>query len=247
VPRSTSSALATYGGIATLHSRHWDGPPREFFRVLDHLLFERLRPGARVLDLCCGAGHLAAALAECGYAVTGLDASLEMVRHARARVPRVPFAVADARAFSLRAVFDAVVCTFDGVNHLTGRGDLRSAFASVARALVPGGTFVFDALGEAAYEGPWRRSATVASEGTLYAVRGGYAPARRLAWTEISPARGGGNVVRIEQRCHEPRAVEDALTRAGLALATASPASAVGLTGDLAVGRTVYVATRPGA
>jgi hypothetical protein len=144
-------------------------------------------------------------------------------------------------------VFDAVVCALDGVNDLTGRGDLRRAFSNVAGALVAGGLFVFDALGEAAYEGPWRRSATIESGGTLFAVRGGYARERRVAWTQIAPAAGGGRVLRIEQRCHEPLAVRHALAASGLALEAAYPASAFGLSGDLAVGRTVYVAIRTGA
>lgn len=45
--------------------------------------------GQRVLDLACGTGHLSRRLASQGARVTGLDASAEMIRHAREREQRV--------------------------------------------------------------------------------------------------------------------------------------------------------------
>jgi demethylmenaquinone methyltransferase/2-methoxy-6-polyprenyl-1,4-benzoquinol methylase len=42
-----------------------------------------VRPGERALDLCCGTGDLAFALAEAGASVTGLDFSEEMLQVAR--------------------------------------------------------------------------------------------------------------------------------------------------------------------
>jgi demethylmenaquinone methyltransferase/2-methoxy-6-polyprenyl-1,4-benzoquinol methylase len=48
----------------------------------------RVAPGVRALDLCCGTGDIALALARRGADVTGLDFSDQMLAVARARSPR---------------------------------------------------------------------------------------------------------------------------------------------------------------
>lgn len=45
-----------------------------------------VEPGQRVLDVCCGTGDLARALARCGAAVVGVDFSAAMLRVAAARL-----------------------------------------------------------------------------------------------------------------------------------------------------------------
>lgn len=49
----------------------------------------RATPGARALDLCCGTGDIALALARRGANVTGLDFSLQMLEVAKARSQRL--------------------------------------------------------------------------------------------------------------------------------------------------------------
>ena len=77
-----------YDRFAWLYDRHWG---RDFTRwglpVLDQLLLRDLPVGARLLDLCCGTGHLAQALTERGYRVTEVDASAAMLRFARQNAP----------------------------------------------------------------------------------------------------------------------------------------------------------------
>ena len=50
----------------------------------------RPQPGQRALDLCCGTGDLALALARRGAQVAGLDFSEQMLEAAQRREPRVP-------------------------------------------------------------------------------------------------------------------------------------------------------------
>lgn len=57
--------------------------------MLERLLAP-LRPGARLLDIGCGTGHFAAALAGQGFHVVGADRDRAMLSAAAARVPRVP-------------------------------------------------------------------------------------------------------------------------------------------------------------
>ena len=45
-----------YDRFAEIYSRHWNGFSVRCLPVLDRLLLGDLAAGAKVLDLCCGAG-----------------------------------------------------------------------------------------------------------------------------------------------------------------------------------------------
>ena len=97
-----------------------------------------------VLDVCCGTGLLAGELAAAGYQVVGLDSSEAMLVHARRRLrSEVKLVRSTLPALAVEGVYDAAVCTFDGLNYLT-TADLRSTFAALSLRLRPGGWFVFD-------------------------------------------------------------------------------------------------------
>jgi ubiquinone/menaquinone biosynthesis C-methylase UbiE len=96
--------------------------------------------GRKVLDVCCGPGHLAAAIAANGAAVEGVDLAATMVARARANHPTLRFAEADAEALPYDGnTFDHVVCAF-GVMHLT---HADGAMAEAFRVLRPGGRYLF--------------------------------------------------------------------------------------------------------
>ena len=115
--------------------------PREAAE-LDRLIQER-RPGARtLLDIACGTGahleHLT------GYEVEGLDLDPEMLGVARERLPNVPLHEGDMADFELRKRFDAVVSMFSSIGYVLTEERLRSAVASMARHLEPGGVLVVE-------------------------------------------------------------------------------------------------------
>jgi SAM-dependent methyltransferase len=98
-----------------------------------------------VLDVCCGTGLLAGELAALGYRVVGVDGSEAMLARARGRLPsEVRFVRSTLPAVAVTGRYDAVVCTFDGLNYLTP-ADLRSTFATLSRLVRPAGWLVFDA------------------------------------------------------------------------------------------------------
>jgi len=115
--------------------------PREAAE-LDRLIQER-QPGARtLLDVACGTGahleHLT------GYKVEGLDLDPEMLGVARERLPNVPLHEGDVADFDLGKRFDAVVCMFSSIGYVRTEERLRSAVASMARHLEPGGVLVVE-------------------------------------------------------------------------------------------------------
>lgn len=106
-----------------------------------------LPKGARILDLCCGAGRHSHALAARGFRVTGVDLSVDLLRYARGRGRRPVFVRADARHLPLReASFDGVVNLFTSFGYFdTERQDL-DVLCGVARVLKRNGILVLDFL-----------------------------------------------------------------------------------------------------
>jgi SAM-dependent methyltransferase len=97
-----------------------------------------------VLDVCCGTGLLAGELAALGYQVVGLDGSEAMLARARRRVgSEVRLVRSTLPALAVDGVYDAAVCTFDGLNYLTP-ADLRSTFTALSLRVRPTGWLVFD-------------------------------------------------------------------------------------------------------
>lgn len=101
-----------------------------------------------VLDLGCGTGNVTLAMAERGYDMIGLDASPEMLEiameKAKAADKDILFLQQDMTAFELYGTVGAMVCALDGVNYLTGDGELESMLRLLHYYLDPGGILIFD-------------------------------------------------------------------------------------------------------
>jgi SAM-dependent methyltransferase len=77
-----------------------------------------IQPPARVLDVGCGSGAVAGALARQGYAVVGIDTAEVLVRKAHERIPQATFVVGQlARLDPALGGFDAIGF-FDVLEHL---------------------------------------------------------------------------------------------------------------------------------
>lgn len=110
-------------------------------------LVERLAvpPGAEILDVPCGGGRLALAMAANGYRMTGVDLSSEFLNHARTRpaADRVTWEERDMRDLPWPARFDGAFCMGNSFGYLDDEGN--SAFLrAVAAALKPGARFVLE-------------------------------------------------------------------------------------------------------
>lgn len=108
------------------------------------LIEQRRRQTATLLDVACGTGGIAALLAR-AYRVSGLDISPGMLAVAGRKLPAgTPLHLADMACFRLDASFDAVICAYQGVNHLLRFADWESFFDCVRQHLNDNGAFVFD-------------------------------------------------------------------------------------------------------
>jgi len=134
-----------YDDFAPFYDQYWgDWYLDDCREGLAALVLPRIPAGGRLLDLCCGTGQLARWLTACGFEVVGLDGSEAMLARAARNAPKAELVCADAREFSFERPFDAVISTFDSVNHFASMDDVRTVFAKVFAALEPGGLFVFD-------------------------------------------------------------------------------------------------------
>lgn len=102
----------------------------------------------KILDLACGTGSITVPLAQRGYALTGIDLSAEMLALAQdksdtAKV-KIRLSEQNIAQFQAGIGFDAVICSFDGINYLTSPRNVQSCFLCVSEALSDDGVFIFD-------------------------------------------------------------------------------------------------------
>ncbi len=108
-------------------------------------------PVRSLLELGCGTGIHACALATHGLDVLGVDLSEEMLQSARARAVaqgsspgRLSFEYGDVRNFRSAQKFDVVTSLFHVLSYQTTEADLQSMVQTSVSHLNSGGLFIFD-------------------------------------------------------------------------------------------------------
>ncbi|MFH1805858.1 MAG: class I SAM-dependent methyltransferase [Pseudomonadota bacterium] len=122
---------------------------------LDRRLFEDPVPfygeqarqsGGPVLELGCGTGRIAGAIADTGIAVEGLDLSEPMLARARRKYPDLVWHQGDMSDFDLGRKFALVIIPFRGFQELTSVAQQRACLARAFDHLRPGGRLVMDLI-----------------------------------------------------------------------------------------------------
>jgi SAM-dependent methyltransferase len=138
--------LADHLGAAYLRYSFTKGTEQEVAFVVGAL---ELAPGKRLLDVGCGPGRHAHALAAKGIEVVGIDISQRFVDIAIERtLDGMPasFRRVDARQLPFDGEFDAAISLCQGAFGLVGPGDDVEVLAGIARALRPDGRFAVSAF-----------------------------------------------------------------------------------------------------
>jgi SAM-dependent methyltransferase len=241
---------SSYDEIAGLYDDLWsDWYLPAALPALERLFFSRIAPGSRVLDLCCGSGHVTQELVRRGYDVTGVDNSAELIALARRRIPDIDLRVQDARKLVIEGHFDGVLSTFDSLNHILSLEDLEKVFVGVHSLLRYGGRFVFDMNVEEAYSLDLKQWSVDIKDTTVGLVRGQYDTFSKKARTEliwfVKPEdsdcwRQHRSIV--EQRCYAQSEILRTLHSAGFRSTDVFTSIEAGVTSDLGFGRLFFVA-----
>ena len=109
-----------------------------------------LKPGASVLDLCCGQGRHAVEFAKRGLRVTGLDLNPEYLeltqRAAKAANVQLETVAADMREIPFENRFDAIANMYSSFGYLESEAEDLKVLQSAAKALKSGGRLLLDML-----------------------------------------------------------------------------------------------------
>jgi SAM-dependent methyltransferase len=106
--------------------------------------------GKRVLDIACGEGYGAAALAKAGAAsVTGVDIAAEICEHARHKYG-LDARLGDAQSIPLQDRSIDLVVSFETIEHVD---DPAAFLGECARVLVPDGTLIVSTPNRPVYSG----------------------------------------------------------------------------------------------
>lgn len=123
--------------------------PAEVDQVLKLM---KIRPGARVLDLCCGPGRHSLELARRGFVVTGVDRTREYLADAAKRARKeklaVDFVLGDMKKFRRPRAFDAAINMFTAFGYFERPADDFRVLRNLYASLRPGGVFLMDVMGK---------------------------------------------------------------------------------------------------
>jgi len=110
------------------------------------------KPNPKALDIACGSGRHAVALAENGFQVTANDLSSTLLAEARklaeSKSLTLTFTHTDMREIAFEEEFDVIVQLFTSFGYFENNDEDKIVLQNVARALKPGGWYVLDFLNE---------------------------------------------------------------------------------------------------
>ena len=145
-PRLTSHFRAVAGSYDRMRPAD-----ESWWEVFERMVAAGDLDGRRTLDVGCGTGTFAAALADRGAKVWGVDASTEMLAEARAKGSRAQFKEGNAEALPFKdGWFERVVMRLS-LQHV----DRERALDEAARVLVPGGRIMIASFDPEHFSSHW--------------------------------------------------------------------------------------------
>ncbi len=216
---------AGYHVLPRVYDRWQDTYGRDFTAVILPRLLASIRrfriPVSTFLDVGCGTGTLALAMARRGWRVWGVDASAEMVEVAERKRDeerlKATFMRQDMRTLQTARRVHLVTSMFDTLNHVGSSQELLATFRAVRSALLPGGHFMFDLNNERCYKTLWTQDEeiqhddfTLLLENSFDAVSG-----KARSRVTLTPRKGEPVSEVVEERLFPAAEVHGLLERAG--------------------------------
>lgn len=119
-------------------------------QVNDLLKMLDLKPGAAILDMCCGKGWFVVELAKRGFRVTGVDYTAAFIGHASRLAEqenvRTEFVEQDVMTFCRPGQYDAVISIFHSFGYHEREDENMQVLLNACESLVTGGTLLLDML-----------------------------------------------------------------------------------------------------
>lgn len=158
--------MSIYGSFASVYDAFMDNVPYDRWTrfLIDTLSSYGVTDGL-VAELGCGTGIITGKMAQAGYDMIGIDASVEMLETAQdkqitmrdgARASGrswkdILYICQDMREFELYGTVRAFYSFCDSMNYLLTEEDLLQTFKLVNNYLDPGGLFLFDLVTDRYY------------------------------------------------------------------------------------------------
>jgi len=110
------------------------------------------RRNGAVLDMACGPGRHAIALAKQGFDVTGVDRTRFLLEKAKQNAEeqhaRVTWVLDDMRGFAKPDTFDLALSLFTSFGYFDDMAENQAVLRNLNTSLVPGGVLVMDMMGK---------------------------------------------------------------------------------------------------
>ena len=117
----------------------------QWYRYIWSLMVQYVHNPRLVVELGCGTGKFGAKFSADGYAIYGIDRSLEMLKVARLRAfGNFRVLCADMKNFTLARKADFIFSVHDTMNYFLDYDGVRSVLASVREIMHKGSVFMFD-------------------------------------------------------------------------------------------------------
>ncbi|MBQ8216331.1 MAG: class I SAM-dependent methyltransferase [Oscillospiraceae bacterium] len=140
--------MSCYGPLAQWYDQLTGDVPYGEFADFYEREFAKCRGDFHlILDLCCGTGTLTRMMAQRGYEMIGVDASVEMLMQAGEKSQGLDtpplYLCQDASELDLYGTVDAAYCSLDGMNYIPPE-DMPQLMRKLRLFIRPGGLFIFD-------------------------------------------------------------------------------------------------------
>ena len=213
-----------FNQVAGFYNEYFSKPTNDgLLPLVEELLLKELLPNCRILDVCCGNGHMVKAFRERGFLADGLDAAAEMLKYAKQLVPTADFSCQNALTFKVTKPYPVLTAFGYAINHccMTGN-DLNKLFKALYKALTPGGVLLFDLAMEETIEDTSLGSFEIKGDNHYLASTGKFLDDEKKALinVEMEGLESSNHINRkrsisFYQRCFSIHTIETTLKKVG--------------------------------